>query len=46
LNVVPLKKPDTTTVTLTVELPAEAAALINKFVALNQHSQNTYGPMS
>jgi hypothetical protein len=44
LNVVPLKnKPDTTTVTLTIELPTETAALINKFVALNQHTQNTHG---
>jgi hypothetical protein len=44
MNVVPLKnKPDTTNVTLNLELPAETAALINKFVALNQHTQNTQG---
>jgi hypothetical protein len=47
LNVVPLtNKPDTTNVTLNLELPAETAALINKFVALNQHTQNTHGPIS
>jgi hypothetical protein len=46
LNVVPIKKPDTTNVTLNLELPAETAALINKFVALNQHTQNTHGAMS
>jgi hypothetical protein len=41
VNVVPLKTPDTTNVTLTIELPTETAALINKFVALDQQAQNT-----
>jgi hypothetical protein len=45
VNVVPLKKPDTTSVTLTIELPDETAALVNKFVALNQTSRNTHCPM-
>ena len=44
-NVVKLNP--TTTVTITVELPPETAALINKFVALNQHTtRNSHGAMS
>jgi uracil DNA glycosylase len=41
-----VKLTPTTTVTLTVDLPPETVALINKFVALNQHTKNTHGPMS
>jgi hypothetical protein len=46
-NVVPIQKPaKTTEIKVTVELPAEATALVNKFVAINQHSQNSHGPMT
>jgi hypothetical protein len=42
----PIKPPAITGITLNVELPTETAALINKFVALNQHTRATHGPMS
>jgi hypothetical protein len=43
-NVVQLK--ETTSVTVTFELSREDAALVNKFLAINQHTRNTHGPMS
>jgi hypothetical protein len=50
MSVVPLEaskpKPAVTTATITVELPNETAARINKFVSFNQHIRNTQGPMS
>jgi hypothetical protein len=39
------RKPATTTISLTFELPAETAALLNKFVLINQHTNDTHGPM-
>lgn len=43
-NVVNLKP--AVTLTFTAELDADTAALIDKFVALNQHTSNTHGPMT
>jgi hypothetical protein len=41
VNVVTLNpKPDTTSITVNVELPTEIAALVNKFISLNQHTRN------
>jgi len=46
-NVVSMEKPTKTTkIKVAIELPAETAALVNKFVVLNQHSQNSHGPMT
>jgi hypothetical protein len=39
-------EPNIIAVTVNVELPTETAVLINKFVALNQHTRNAHGPMS
>jgi hypothetical protein len=33
-------------VKVTAEIDADTAALVNKFVALNQHSHNSHGPMT
>jgi hypothetical protein len=46
LDVVPLKEPDTTTVTLDIELPAETVSLVDRFTGMNQHTKNTCGAMS
>jgi hypothetical protein len=45
-NDIAMNPPDATTATITITLPTETAALVNKFVALNQHTRNTHGPMS
>ncbi len=45
-NVVKLKIKPTTKISVTVEVPPETVVLLNKFVALNQHTRNTDGPMS
>ena len=34
------------TVKFTAEMEADTAALVNKFVALNQHTENSHGPMT
>ena len=41
-NVVNLKP----AVKFTAEMDADTAALVNKFIALNQHSENSHGPMT
>ncbi len=46
-SVVSIEKPaKTTEIKVAIELPAETAALVNKFVVLNQHSQNSHGSMT
>jgi hypothetical protein len=46
-NIIPMTPPaPMATVTITVELPVEVVALLNKFCAFNQHTANTHGPLS
>jgi environmental stress-induced protein Ves len=43
-NVIELKP--VTTIKFAAEMSAETAALVNKFVALNQRTRNTHGPLT
>jgi hypothetical protein len=42
----PPKKPKTESFDVHVELPAETAKLVNKFIFRNQHTRNSHGPMN
>jgi hypothetical protein len=46
-DIIPITPPKaTTSVTLSVTLPADTAALVQEFISHNQHSNNSHGPMT